>query len=142
MIITLIQNYSHKIRVPPQIFDKRNLAGPLRLSPLTEAVHLFCFIFRNRSYKTIIGLSFGSQPKFQPHRSCTPFVSYSPCSVRYTQGFSIPTRKQVILLARRHNKKRRFLALFLLCPRQESNLHQSLRRALFYPLNYEGRIVN
>ena len=24
------------------------------------------------------------------------------------------------------------------CPRQESNLHQSLRRALFYPLNYGG----
>ncbi len=26
------------------------------------------------------------------------------------------------------------------CPRQESNLHQSLRTGLFYPLNYEGKL--
>lgn len=25
-----------------------------------------------------------------------------------------------------------------MCPRQESNLHQKLRKLLFYPLNYES----
>ena len=32
-------------------------------SILTESVHLFCFIFHYRSYKTITGLALGSQPK-------------------------------------------------------------------------------
>src|SRR3989338_6733585 len=27
-----------------------------------------------------------------------------------------------------------------MCPWQESNLHQGLRRASFYPLNYKGRV--
>ncbi len=29
-----------------------------------------------------------------------------------------------------------------LCPHQESNLDRSLRRAVFYPLNYEGACGN
>ena len=40
-----------------------------------------------------------------PYRSCKPFVSYSLCFVRYTQGLSIPGRKQNSLLARAHKLK-------------------------------------
>ena len=34
------------------------------------------------------------------------------------------------------------MALYLLCPRQELNLHPLLRTELFYPLNYGGITVN
>ena len=35
-------------------------------------------------------------------------------------------------------KATNIVAIFLLCPRQESNLHLILRTDLFYPLNYKG----
>ena len=35
-------------------------------------------------------------------------------------------------------RKSELLHFFSMCPRQESDLHQSLRRALLYPLSYGG----
>lgn len=32
-------------------------------------------------------------------------------------------------------------ALYILCPRQESNLDRKLRKLAFYPLNYEGNLT-
>ena len=60
----------------------------------------------------------------------------------YSRFFDSSTQASNLACSRVQTKNHQFSwVIFYLCPWQESNLHQSLRRALFYPLNYKGRIA-
>lgn len=66
-----------------------------------------------------------------PYRNSTPI---GPPKAELNRA-SIPPRKR-----RRVCSRSKFHFVHF-CPREESNLYQRLRRALFYPLNYEGNVA-
>lgn len=80
---------------------------------------------RTRNINTYF--NFGSHPKvkviristrnFSPYRSSTLFVSYSLCSVRYTQSLRILDVSNTDCLLARTNKKRSVIASFFICAR-------------------------
>ena len=66
-----------------------------------------------------------------PYRNSIVFASCSQSFARYAQTFRFLLEKQAVV----------FLSVIFTsfkCPRQESNLHFSLRRAVSYPLNDKG----
>ena len=81
-------------------------------------------------------------------RTIFPYRNSIPFQIAQNKFFAIneklfasyPRAKQ--FARSRAQIKKTLSGIFYLCPREESNLHQSLRRASFYPLNYGGKIFN
>ena len=114
---------------------------------LTEAVHFLALKISSSK-----SLALGSPPKLTPpfqsvggsnysrkrKNSNIKFELFLLCAVRDLNPR--PSRcKRVALPTELTAHCFKIYPPLWLCPRQESNPHWGLRRALFYPLNYEGK---